>query len=174
MTRPRKQSRTSNSQTKSLPVPVSKPTINVGDPKAINGESERPSQTVMGLSVQSEYYQGPLPPPDYLRQYDAMYPGAAKKMIDAGIRQTDHRINIEDKAVTAQIKRANLGLWCGFVIGVLGIAGGICIAIFVETAAATIAGSVLSTATLVGLVSVFVHGTRSQRAEREQKSKNNP
>lgn len=166
MQRPRRRRMRKSKQNKSLPVPATKPVIDI--------ETERPSSQMMGMAFHSEYFKGPLPPPEYLRQYDEISPGAAKNMIDAGIRQTDHRISIETKVVDAQIGRADKGLWCGLTIGVLGVGGGICIAIFVDTAAATIAGSALSAATLVGLVSVFVYGTNSTKKERVQKSKDNP
>lgn len=166
MTHPRQRSARKNNRNKNLPATISKPVIDI--------ENKSPPQNMEGVAFHGEYYQGPLPHPDYLRQYEEMYPGAAKKMIDAGIRQTDHRINIETKAVNGQVLRGHMGVVFGFVLGLIGLIGGIYVMATVESSVAVVMGGVLSSSSLGSLVGVFIYGTRSQRSEREQKSKGNP
>lgn len=139
--------------------------------------AKQPNTQITSVSVShtsEERFYSPLPPPAYLRQYDEMAPGSARMIIEAGARQTNHRIELENTVIPAQVRRANYGLLCAFLLGLLGIGGGIAIALIVPTQAGTITGGVLSGTTLVGLATVFIYGTNSQRNERVEKAKDNP
>lgn len=58
-----------------------------------------------------------------------------------------------------------LGVWFGFILGAIGLIGGIVAAIL----GSEVVGSVISTASLGALVGVFVYGTNSERKERKDK-----
>jgi Predicted membrane protein (DUF2335). len=64
-----------------------------------------------------------LPPPDGLERYEKLYPGVTKALVDAYVKQTDHRIDVEKQIVSANTKRMLRGQILGFIIslGVLGI-----------------------------------------------------
>ncbi|MCX6989543.1 MAG: DUF2335 domain-containing protein [Chlamydiae bacterium] len=49
-------------------------------------------------------YSGPIPPPDYLIQYEKLLPGIAKKFLEAPYQESEHRRTLEVKMVDAQIK----------------------------------------------------------------------
>ena len=72
-----------------------------------------------------EIYQGDLPHPKILEGYNALYPDAAKRIIENGIAETEHRREMEKRYLNANIKAHNLGQILGFVIAILIIVGGI-------------------------------------------------
>lgn len=48
-------------------------------------------------------YQGPVPPPDILRAFDALVPGTAKRLIDLAESESQHRRDMEQKVLAANI-----------------------------------------------------------------------
>ena len=79
--------------------------------------------------------------------------------------QSAHRIQLEKQAIAAQIKRANLGQWFGFILGIVGLLGGVfCIYTGHDVAGASVTG-----ASLIGLVSVFVIGKKSSEKDLNNK-----
>jgi len=120
---------------------------------------------VAGVS-QSISFSGPIPPPELLKQYDALIPGTAAKIIAMAESQTQHRIKMEDFVIKSDSHRANRGLVAGFIVAMATVFGGVgCVLAGHDTAGGTIA-----TATVGALVGVFVYGTQSRRAERQQKA----
>ncbi|MBI2459266.1 MAG: DUF2335 domain-containing protein [Parcubacteria group bacterium] len=112
-------------------------------------------------------FAGPLPHPQLLKGYNDIVPGAAKIIIDMAEKQSSHRQELEKKVINSDINNSKLGLIFGFIIGIVGItAGAIIIAI-----GQIVAGSVISGATLVGLVGTFVYGSQNRKKERDEKSK---
>lgn len=82
-------------------------------------------------------------------------------------KQSDHRIKQEDKVVSADIRRANLGLGAGFVVAIAGLAS----SYFLVDGGNTVAGVTVATVDLGGLVSAFIYGTVSRRSERKQRAR---
>lgn len=117
------------------------------------------------VSAQVQLYQGPLPAPEILRQYDQVVPGAAERIISMAEQQAKHRQNLESTVVLSDVKDSNTGLWLGFIIGIVAIiSGAVCI-----LQGHTIAGGVLGGSAVPGLTAVFVYGSRQRRKERETK-----
>jgi len=54
------------------------------------------------------FYRGPLPPPEMLRAYDEIVPGAAERILTQFERQSEHRREIERKIVS-NIARRDMG-----------------------------------------------------------------
>jgi uncharacterized membrane protein len=80
--------------------------------------------------------------------------------------QAKHRQTLEKAVVDADTRDSKLGLFFGFIIGVVAIlAGAVCI-IYGHS----IAGGVLGGSAVPGLTAVFVYGSRQRRKEREAKS----
>ena len=126
----------------------------------------RPSHVV---SVETATWSGPLPTPSDFRDYDETLPGAADRILQMAEQQQDHRHNIEsgafataDKIVAGDSRRSYLGIILAFIIAMTGLLGGI----FLIYAGRGGYGLTLGLSSLVGLVSIFVYGTRSRRAER--------
>jgi len=65
--------------------------------------------------VTQETYQGPIPPPSLLQEYDAVVPGSAERILAMAERQSAHR----DKILSARSStetRDVLGPDCGLVL----------------------------------------------------------
>jgi len=122
-------------------------------------------QKQLHVSQSVSTYQGPIPPPSALREYDAVLPGAADRIIAMAEAQSRHRQEMESKVIGADLANARIGLYCGLVIGLAAIIGGcICVALGQQWG-----GSIIGTGGLTGLVGVFVYGSRERRKERERK-----
>lgn len=88
--------------------------------RAIMEVPEEHFDEVMSLVFEKkEVFQGPLPHPNTLREYEDVSPGAAKKIINMAVDQQNHRIRTEDKVVTAEIESGKRGQWMGFSIVVI-------------------------------------------------------
>jgi len=113
----------------------------------------------------TELYAGPLPHPDTLKKFEEILPGSADRILKQAENQTRHRIEMESKVINADIRKSYIGLIFGFLIGILGIGGGI----YLATLGFDIFGPVLSSGTLVSIVVAFIYGTKSRKEEREKR-----
>jgi uncharacterized membrane protein len=116
--------------------------------------------------LREQQFTGPLPHPEILRGYEDVVPGAAERLLTMAERNSQHRRDMERIVVEGGSRRAWAGLVLGFIIAVL----------FLIVSAALIingyevAGTILGTVDVVGLVTVFVVGRVEQRQEREEKA----
>ncbi len=108
-----------------------------------------------------------MPHPDILRKYDELLPGAADRILKQAENQTSHRIDIEKKVIQNNIINSRLGLIFGFIIGILGIGGGI----YLTVLGFDVFGPILGTGTLASLIYSFIYGTNSRKNERIEKYK---
>lgn len=106
-------------------------------------------------------YQGPVPPPDMLREYDYLAPGAAAKIIDTAMGQTAHRQLQESRVITGSERRADRGQLIGALLLVVAMSFGLTIALVVN---AVVGGSVIS-ATVVGGALVYIIGGRPPKED---------
>ncbi len=111
-------------------------------------------------------WSGPIPPPSALQGYENIIPGSANRILEMAEKQTEHRIELEKIVIQGDTTRSYVGLIAGFILSAMVIVGGI----YLISTGHDWAGGVLVGLDLVGLASVFVYGSRSRRAEREQKS----
>ena len=80
-------------------------------------------------------------------------------------RQSAHRIELENRVVDADIRRANWGLAAGLVVAVVfGVGSFISI-----LSGYALAGTGLGGGVIVALVGTFVYGTQSRREERRER-----
>ena len=128
-----------------------------------------PVGTVAGQVVTrtvSQSYSGPVPPPNILREYDQIVPGAAARILAQAEAQTQHRIKLEDNVTTSDIRRSYWGLGIGAVVSLVPILGGCgLVALGHDAAGAAIAGT-----SLASLAAVFVYGTTIRRTERRERA----
>jgi uncharacterized membrane protein len=131
--------------------------------------AQQPNQPESPLAqvtaAQFQAYSGPLPAPEDLQRYDEILPGGAERIFAAFERQSEHRQALEKAVTSANIRAQDRGPWLGFIVALVFFAG----SIFLITNGYGVAGTILGTTDLVGLVGVFVYGKRDQRKEREQK-----
>ena len=57
----------------------------------------------------AQSFEGPLPPPAFLKQYDEALPGAADRILVLAESQSKHRMEIEKKLIHADIVDAEKG-----------------------------------------------------------------
>ena len=118
------------------------------------------------ISVSSTF-SGPLPPPDILARYNDAVPEGAERIIAMAERQAAHRMALESRVVDADIKRSNWGLGAGLVVALAGLF----LAFLMVDRGNAVAGTVVGSLDLSGLVALFVYGTVSRRSERQQRVK---
>jgi len=131
-----------------------------------------PSREILRQLVRQEIsvsstFSGPLPPPDILARYNDAVPDGADRIIALAERQAAHRMALESRVVDADIRRSNLGLGAGLLVALAGLFASF---LMVDRGNA-VAGAVLASIDLAGLVAVFVYGTVSRRSERQQRAK---
>jgi putative copper export protein len=83
--------------------------------------------------------------------------------------QSAHRIYLEKTVIRGDNKRANWGLFCGYSLCIMVLI----MSFILIRGGHDVAGTVLGTADLVSLVSVFVYGTNVRRKERERREDKN-
>jgi uncharacterized membrane protein len=115
----------------------------------------------------SSTFSGPLPPPDILARYNDAVSDGAERIIALAERQAAHRMGLESRVVDADIKRSNWGLVAGFIVAVAGLL----IAFLMVDRGNAVAGVVVGSLDLAGLVAIFVYGTVSRRSERQERAK---
>ncbi|MDO4681077.1 MAG: DUF2335 domain-containing protein [Aerococcus sp.] len=108
-------------------------------------------QQYIASKLEVYQYQGNLPHPDILKGYDEIDPGIAKVIIDNGIKESQHRREMNKAILQAQIKEQSRGQLLGFVLSVFVISA----AVYLVTSGYTITGTILSGVTLVGLIGLF-------------------
>lgn len=73
--------------------------------------------------VWAEYYSGPLPHPQMLKDYEEILPGAGETMLAQFVKQGNHRMSLEQKVTDANIQKSLHGLYIGGLLCVITIIG---------------------------------------------------
>lgn len=76
-------------------------------------------------SLRVEAFEGPLPHPEVLKKFEEVVPGSAAQIIEQANKQTDHRIDMEKQVIKSDIIKSYLGIVFGFILGLVGIGGGV-------------------------------------------------
>ena len=135
--------------------------------EALDSRETQQKNSAISRKIEASYqFTGPLPPPVVLEQYNRILPDAADRIVSMAEREQDHRHKMQEKLIDAQIfdvkqerGERRLGQIFGLSIGVVSIVSGSITAVL----GAPIAGGVIGSAGVVGLVSVFVLGRREQQ-----------
>ena len=101
---------------------------------------------------ESSSFRGPLPPPEMLKGYESILPGASERILSMAEKQQEHRMHIEKTSVDRQTKQSGNGQIWG---GVLAVLFGIITFILGYTGHDVLAGTI-GTTTIISLVIVFV------------------
>lgn len=129
-------------------------------------------------------WDGPLPPPSALQQYDAVVPGLADRIMVMAENWQRHQEQYEKTeqehegfalattrmVVMGNSKRSYLGVLCAFIIAMTGLVGGIILSAIGNWTP----GLTISLSSLAVLTGVFVYGTQSRNAERRRNAANRP
>lgn len=125
-----------------------------------------PPRIVTHQITQQKFRSAPLPAPEELAKYNSIIPNAAERIFTVFESQNKHRLRLEEKVISSDCRNSILGLYFAFTLGMTGLLGGI----FLVYNGHGNLGTVLSGASLTGLVGVFVYGSRQRRKEREAKA----
>ena len=138
-----------------------------GLPAQVSINQSAQTKQVARTHVRAISYHSPIPPPEILKNYDMVVPGAADRILLMAERQSAHRQDLEKRVIISDIKDARLGLWLGFLIGMAAIIGGVASGLLGKE----ITGAFIGGTGVIGLTSVFVYGSVTRRKERETKSR---
>jgi len=120
------------------------------------------SQNVSISQVEASSFQGPLPPPQILNDYDQTVAGSAERIISLWENQVWHRQELEKKAIESDIKQSHYGAILGFIIAMSAIGSGTFLA-YIGRPTEGIAAIISA---LVGLIGVYGWGSYQRRKER--------
>lgn len=105
----------------------------------------------MEQSIETSY-NGPIPPPSYLKGYKDVLPNAPERILAMAEKQQEHRMKMEESLVERNLRLSERGQRLGFVIVILFLAASVFLAINGhENLAYLIMGT-----TLLGVLAVFV------------------
>lgn len=107
-------------------------------------------------------FQGPIPSPQDLANYDRVLPGLADRLITTFENQAAHRMRLENSATRSE----NIRSYCGLAAGVIVALAFLAMAGFLIHEGHDVAGGVLGTVDIVALVGTFIYGTNSRKDER--------
>jgi uncharacterized membrane protein len=109
----------------------------------------------------TEHYNGPLPHPTTLAQFEQIVPGSAQRLIANLEAEGQHRREMEKEdglvgreGFKAQIRYRGRGQWMAFVITMAGLG---CSALAMKTGH-EVGGSILGIGSLVTIVTAFIRG----------------
>lgn len=114
-------------------------------------------------------FQGPLPPPQILHEYDEIVQGSAERIICIFENQVKHRQELEKKVITSDIRQSYFGSILGFIIALSAIVSGTFLA-YIGQPTEGIAAIISA---LAGIIGVYAWGSHQRRKEREQKTNPN-
>ena len=140
------------------------PRASVGRPEPA-GPRKAAEETVE-LSVRSvQHFQGPLPPPQTLAQYETILAGCAERIVSMAEEQAAHRRTLETRVIAGNLAAERRGQIFAFVLALVVIAlGGGLIQLGKDASGLTAIIGALAT-----LVAVFVYGRRKDAEERRRK-----
>lgn len=131
------------------------------------------SEHAHDIEIVSAYWEGPIPPPDVMRQFEDVVPGFPERIMRMTEERASHRIQIEAErvqiekiVVIGESKRAYLGVASAFILSLLMIAIGAYAIIWGNPWV----GVAVIGADIAALAAVFIYGTNSRRRERERKA----
>ena len=116
---------------------------------------------VHAQTVQQVFRQGPLPPPEDLKGYNDVLPGAADRILSMAETEQKHRHGMEDRDLKYRVSLTGLGQILGFTLGLAAIVGGIVLLALGKNIAG-FGTLILAVASLAG---AFIYGRRESRSK---------
>lgn len=129
-----------------------------------NNPPARPSATITTTATASSF-EGPIPPPQVLQQYNSIVPGAAERILLMAEKQSDHRMDLEKRVVYSNIKKSYVGMGLATVIALYGLYIAKEIAINGNPATA----GIIAALDIGGLISIAIYNVQSQKSERNKR-----
>ena len=126
------------------------------------GQTEVRSIVHQELSVaRSNFFSGPLPHPDHLREYENILPGSADRVIRMAEEQAQHRRQLETLVFTSNTKLEARGQILGFLIAITALVGGG----YIMASGQSVWGAAVAISAVAGLSGLFVWKSRERKRE---------
>ena len=126
---------------------------------------EPEQQSTAMAHFRAEFFEGPLPHPETLAEYDRISPGAASRILAMAEEQSKHRQELEKLVVRSNTRSQDRGPILGFILALMVI----CIGGYLLLTDKEIYGLVALIAALAAVVVPFITGKRAQREELAEK-----
>ena len=102
-------------------------------------------------------HRGPLPPAEDFEAYEAVFPGAAKEIIEMAVRQQEHSHFCERSEIQGELRYRMFGMASAVAIVLVLVVGAIACSIYGQTSVAIALGGAAGLTTLAG---AFIKGRR--------------
>ncbi|WP_419604388.1 DUF2335 domain-containing protein [Thiolapillus sp.] len=157
---------------KPLPRPASSNnSLNGAMNAALRPANQKAQEVVTTTTTQVDHFQGPIPAPATLDQYEKILPGAAERIISMAEKEQTHRQHCEKSALEQEIQNHKArnrevarGQWFGLFIGVCAIGCGAWLASIGQPWS----GGFIGTGGVIGLVAVFVFSHRTKADKKKE------
>ena len=130
-----------------------------------------PGEVDEELVSYSQTWEGPIPPPAILQQFDEVVPGLAQIMVDSWVREQEHRRGIETEAIAAESREAvriHFSGRMGIVAALLAIFALSAVAVFAVDREQEAAGILFGIAAVVSAIFSTWGGRRSPKEQPPQ------
>ena len=117
------------------------------------------------LVSESISYEGPVPPPGLLQEFDQVIPNGADRIMSMAEKQLEHRISLESKVVEANNRDSLLGVFFAGMIGLIAISG----AIYLLANNKNIQGLGIFIGTLATLIGVYLRSHKTDEQDLKNK-----
>jgi len=124
-------------------------------------------QEKLSLSIKTNHFSGPLPPPDLLKHYDEIQNGFAERIIKMAEQDAEHTRDMQRRILEAKKSEVSLGQIFGFLIGVIALICGTVAAINDQP----VVGALIGSGGVLGLVSIFIYGRAKEEKETKEENK---
>lgn len=111
-----------------------------------------------------EMYRGPIPHPNILEGYEKLHPGAAEKIINNGIGESEHRREMENKMLKQHSKEFSTKYYLAFIL---------CIIFLLASFYLILEGHVITGSVFAGTSFLVTIGTFLGNNNTEQNGNNN-
>ena len=128
------------------------------------------NKEIISAQLLAAHYSAPFPPASELEHYESIYSGFTEKLMERYIKQSEHRMTLENKVVDSGIKNSARGQVFAFILSIITIGIGAFL-LFLNKDIYGIATIIGALATLLG---VFIYGNKSKKDERIKKARENP
>jgi uncharacterized membrane protein len=123
--------------------------------------------TISITRFEAELFEGPLPPPQALAEYDRICPGSASRLLAMAEAQSQHRQELEKHFVVSNCRSQDRGPILGFILA----AGVIVIGGYLILQGKELTGLTALVAALAAIVVPFIYGKRAQKEKLAEKRK---
>lgn len=130
-------------------------------------ENDKNSEEVISQEFK---FAGPIPPPFILEAYEEVLAGSADRLLNIAENQSKHRQTMEQQTLSLQQQRLSfshrevrMGQIFGLIIGIAAIGS----ALYAALNGAQVFAGFIGTASIIGLVSAFIYGSKGSKTERK-------